>query len=75
MRINIVQTLLVSALMVSGTGCGYLFGDKGVFRDRSNDYKAAPDMAPITVPAGMNSVPLREIYVIPPVEDKFLSKG
>lgn len=75
MRISVVQALLVSALMLSGTGCGYIFGDEGIFRDRSNDYKTAPDLPPITVPAGMNSVPLREIYVIPPVEDKFLSQG
>lgn len=75
MRINVVQTLLVSAVILSVSGCGYLFGDKGVFRDRYEDYKKAPELPPITVPDGMESVPLREIYVIPPIEDKFLSQG
>jgi outer membrane protein assembly factor BamC len=75
MRINVVQTLLVSALMFSVSGCGYLFGDKGVFRDRYEDYKKAPELPPITVPEGMESVPLREIYVIPPIEDKFIAPG
>tara|TARA_B110000503_G_scaffold20552_1_gene30919 strand:- start:35599 stop:36654 length:1056 start_codon:yes stop_codon:yes gene_type:complete len=75
MRNSVVQAVLASALMLSGTGCGYIFSDDGIFRDRSEDYKAAPELAPITVPAGMNSVPLREMYVIPPVEDKFLSQG
>ena len=72
---RVVQSVLVSALMLSGAGCGYIFGDDGIFRDRSEDYKAASELPPITVPPGMKSVPLREIYVIPPVEDKFLSKG
>lgn len=75
MRINVVPTLVAGALLLSLAGCGYVFGDKGVFRDRSEDYKKAPELAPITVPAGMESVPLREIYVIPPIEDKFLAPG
>lgn len=75
MRNNVVQIALVCSLVFSTSGCGYIFGDEGVFRDRSEDYKSAPETPPITVPAGMDSVPLREIYVIPPVEDKFLSPG
>lgn len=74
-RINVLQTVLVGALLLSGTGCGYIFGDDGVFRDRSEDYKKAPETPPITVPTGMDAVPLRDIYVIPPVKDKFLSQG
>ena len=75
MRLKIVQVVLISALLLPGAGCGYLGGDKGVFRDRAEDYKKAPETPPITVPAGMDSAKLNEIYVIPPVEDKFLSQG
>ncbi|CAA0123932.1 Outer membrane protein assembly factor BamC [Halioglobus japonicus] len=75
MLIRVVQSVLVGSLVLSSTGCGYIFGDEGIFRDRSQDYKAAPELPPITVPPGMESVPLREIYVIPPVEDKFLAQG
>jgi outer membrane protein assembly factor BamC len=75
MRIKVVRALLVVPLLVSSVGCGYLFGDKGVFRDRSEDYKKAPEMAPITVPPGMQAVPLRDVYEIPPVQDKFLAQG
>jgi outer membrane protein assembly factor BamC len=74
MPMNVVQAVLISALLLSGTGCGYIFGDKGTFRDRSQDYKTAPEAPPVHVPAGMDSAALREIYVIPPVEDKFLSE-
>jgi outer membrane protein assembly factor BamC len=75
MRCKVWQAVLVGVLAFAVTGCGYIFGDKGVFRDRSQDYKKAPEAPPITVPAGMDSVPLTEIYVIPPVQDKFLSEG
>ncbi len=75
MLTRVVRSVLLSALALSGAGCGYIFGDDGVFRDRSEDYKAAQELPPITVPEGMKSVPLREIYVIPPVEDKFLPQG
>ncbi len=75
MRLKFMQAVLISALALPGVGCGYIGGDKGVFRDRAEDYKKAPETPPITVPAGMDSAKLNEIYVIPPVEDKFLSQG
>ncbi len=75
MRLKVWQAIVLCALLLSGTGCGYVFGDKGVFRDRSEDYKKAPEAPPINVPAGMDSATLTEIYVIPPVQDNFLSDG
>ncbi len=75
MRLKVWQVVCVCILSLSATGCGYIFGDKGVFRDRSQDYKKAPEAPPISVPAGLDSAPLTEIYVIPPVQDKFLSDG
>lgn len=75
MRTRILRLIAIGALALSASGCGYIVGDKGVFRDRSEDYKKAPQTPPITIPEGMESVPLNEIYVIPPVQDKFLSQG
>jgi outer membrane protein assembly factor BamC len=75
MQMKLVNAIVMSGLLLSGTGCGYIFGDEGVFRDRSQDYKKAPQTPPVTVPAGMESAPLRDIYVIPPLEDNFLAQG
>jgi outer membrane protein assembly factor BamC len=75
MRLTVVPAVLIGALLLPVVGCGYIGGEKGVFRDRAEDYKKAPETPPITVPAGMDSAKLSEIYVIPPVEDKFLSQG
>jgi outer membrane protein assembly factor BamC len=75
MQMKLVNAIVMSGLLLSGTGCGSIFGDEGVFRDRSQDYKKAPQTPPVTVPAGMESAPLRDIYVIPPLEDNFLAQG
>ena len=75
MQMRVVKAALVSVFLLSSTGCGYIFGDDGVFRDRSQDYKLAPETPPVDVPEGTDSVTLRDIYVIPPVEDKFLAQG
>lgn len=75
MQTTFFRTAVIGALALAAGSCGYIGGEKGVFRDRSEDYKKAPQTAPITVPEGMESVPLTEIYVIPPVQDNFLSQG
>ena len=75
MQIKVVRAVLLCNLMLLCTACGSLLGDDGVFRDKSQDYKKAPELPPVSVPEGMDSVAMREIYVIPPVEDKFLAQG
>ena len=75
MQMKLVNAIVMSGLLLSGTGCGSIFGEEGVFRDRSQDYKKAPKTPPVTVPVGMKSTPLRDTYVIPPVEDNFLAQG
>lgn len=61
----VLPTLFVSA-------CGSILGDEGVFRDRSEDYKQAPQIAPVELPEGMKSAEMEDIYVIPPVQDSYL---
>ncbi|RLQ21944.1 outer membrane protein assembly factor BamC [Seongchinamella sediminis] len=69
----LTRTLIAGALLVSLSGCGYLFGDQGVFRDKSEDYKKAPDMPVITVPETKDSEALQEIYPVPPVANALLA--
>ena len=68
--------LVLPILLVSfTTGCGYLFGDEGIFRDKSQDYKKAREVAPIRVPEGEDSSSIGEIYPIPPITDTILQAG
>ena len=75
MSVKAVRTTVLAALLLACTGCGYLFGDKGMFRDRSEDYKKAPELPVVRVPQGKDSGTLREIYPIPPVSDELLLAG
>ncbi len=68
------RSWLICSLVVL-TGCGYVFGDKGVFRDRGEDYKRAPVDPVIAVPEQLDNTALQEIYAIPPGSDEMLLAG
>jgi outer membrane protein assembly factor BamC len=75
MSVKTLRTTTLAALLLACSGCGYLFGDKGVFRDKSQDYKKAPELPVVSVPQGKDSEALREMYPIPPVQDELLLAG
>ncbi|MFT7286341.1 MAG: outer membrane protein assembly factor BamC [Halieaceae bacterium] len=62
-RLLLLQLLLLPGL----SGCGYLFGDNGYFRDSSLDYKEASEQDLIELPPGRRSDSIDEIYAIPAV--------
>ncbi len=64
---------LLPLLLLSG--CGFLFGDDGVFRDRGDDYLKAKVMPPIDVPESLDSTTIDEQYVIPAPELAVSSAG
>jgi outer membrane protein assembly factor BamC len=74
-KIHAARFALVSSLLLATSGCGYLFGDQGVFRDKSEDYKKAPEVPVIEVPDGKDSDSLREIYAIPVVNEELVPAG
>ncbi len=54
------------ALIISGTsGCGWLWGEDGYFRDRGSDYLQAHQVAPMQVPAGAELRPIEPLLPIP----------
>lgn len=69
--------VLPLAIMLASTGltgCGYLVGDEGVFRDRSNDYRTARyEEERLAVPEGMSEDALGDAYVIPEVTETVLA--
>lgn len=68
-------SLACLGMMMSLTGCGYLFGDDGVFRDKSEDYKRAPETPVIDVPDGKSSSALQELYPIPEIQQGAVLAG
>ena len=71
----ITRGIITSALLASLTGCGYLFGDQGMFRDNSQDYKKAPEMPVIAVPEDKGTDSLQEIYPVPPISSSVVQAG
>jgi outer membrane protein assembly factor BamC len=76
MKKYVVMALLANTAVLSG--CGWLFGDKGVFRDRGDDYRAATVESPLVVPPGLSKAVSEEDFAIPtiayaaPLEGKFV---
>jgi len=67
--------LAIGLLAPALGGCGYLFGDDGFFRDRSQAYREAVELDVIDLPPGMDSTALEELYAIPPVRNDLLLAG
>ncbi|MCQ4346851.1 outer membrane protein assembly factor BamC [Pseudomonas stutzeri] len=69
--------LSVLALIVAtGSGCGWLWGEEGYFRDRSSDYLTAREAAPMQLPPDVQVRPLEPLLPVPaavpaPTADKF----
>ncbi|MDB6061045.1 MAG: hypothetical protein JWM78_1148 [Verrucomicrobiaceae bacterium] len=59
------------------SGCGWVFGEKGLFRDRGDDYRRAQVEKPLEIPAGLSKASTEEDFAIPsisysaPLEGKF----
>lgn len=73
--IKTLRCTALCAVLLATTGCGYLFGDNGIFRDTSEDYKKAPEMSQLQVPEGKDSGELREIYAIPKISEDLVLAG
>ena len=72
---RMTRIILIAAFAMSSVSCGYLFGDKGVFRDDSEDYKRAPETARLQVPEGKDSQALQDIYRVPVIEESLVLDG
>lgn len=54
------------ALIIAGTsGCGWIYGENGYFRDRGSDYLEARQTAPMQVPANVNAKRIDPLLPVP----------
>jgi outer membrane protein assembly factor BamC len=59
------KPLLILLFAMSLTGCNYLAGEDGPFRDRADDYMEAAVLPLMAIPDELDSYTLDELYVIP----------
>jgi len=64
---HILRAASLFAVLIALSGCSYLFGEEGHFRERTMDYQEAESMPPLNIPEGMDSKPLQQRYPIPEV--------
>ncbi len=64
--------ILVMVVVLQLAGCGYFFGDRGYFRNRSDDYLQSREVAAIAVPPGLDDAALQTVYVIPPAAEEVI---
>ncbi len=61
------QLTLVALLGVGLSGCGYFWGEDGMFRNRENDYLKAESIPPLVLPPEVHSESMGELYPIPAI--------
>lgn len=67
---------LLAALTTSLSGCGWIWGGDGYFRDRGSDYIEARTVPPLQLPSDVEAKPLDPLLPVPSyVADRQASQG
>jgi len=61
-----IKTIFIIILTISLAGCSYIYGDRGVIRNRSTAYTKAKSIPPLKIPPGVSSSTIEDHY---PVSD------
>lgn len=62
---HLVKLSVLTVAIAGASGCGWLYGEKGYFRDRSDDYLKDRVVPVMQVPAGVETRPLDPLLAIP----------
>lgn len=62
--------ITVLLIVTTQSGCSWLFGDDGYFRDRKNDYLTEKVLPPLAVPEQLDQYEEDELFLIPEVSNQ-----
>ncbi|WP_460236416.1 outer membrane protein assembly factor BamC [Aurantivibrio plasticivorans] len=65
MKYLVSKTVGVTWLVLSLSGCGVLFGDDGLFPDKSDDYLDAESIPPMKLPEDADQERFTQLYEVP----------
>jgi len=72
---KVILIPVLTAVSITVSGCGWLFGDKGVFRDRGDDYRRARVEEPLRIPAELTQTEGEQEFAIPEVATTMTLEG
>lgn len=64
-----IKIILLTATAIHLNACSWIFGEDGLFRDRSHDYRQAKIEEPLSLPENLNSQTIDQSYDIPVISD------
>lgn len=64
-RLKLSVVLLQVVALTGLSGCGWLVGDDGYFRDRKHDYREAEVREPMRVPDNLDGSAIKDLYPVP----------
>lgn len=65
----------LTAVSIAVSGCGWLWGDKGVFRDRGDDYRRARVEKPLQIPPELAQIETDQDFAIPTIANNTVLEG
>ena len=60
-----IQKILLLVWMLCLTSCTYMYGDKGIIKNRDTEYLKAYSIPPMKVPPGLASDTIQTDYPVP----------
>ncbi len=69
-NVRIWRLALLVPFIALSSGCSWLFGDQGYFRERTMDYQKAQEANPLRFPKAVHAKGVVELYPIPHVSKK-----
>ncbi len=66
---------VLTAVSIAVSGCGWLTGDKGIFRDRGDDYRRARIEKPLQIPPELAQVEADQEFAIPTIASNNALEG
>lgn len=55
----------LALIIAASSGCGWIWGDNGYFRDRGSDYLTARESAPMQLPPNVQARPIEPLLPVP----------
>jgi uncharacterized lipoprotein len=68
-----MKKLMLLSIVLSVTGCSWLYGEHGIIHDRADDYLKAKTEPRLTLPEGTSTAAIQDAVTVPELSDDALN--